>query len=87
MIYVTDGPKSDAIRKDGERLKEKGVKTEDNTFEKDKEDKETPHVLDEFISGHYIISSIEYTFRAGQNQLGQKLSLQRREWPLRSNDI
>tara|TARA_Y100000385_G_scaffold291952_1_gene374537 strand:+ start:10526 stop:12019 length:1494 start_codon:yes stop_codon:yes gene_type:complete len=87
MIYVTDGPKSDAIRKDEERLKQKGVQTSDNTFEKDKDDKETPHVVDEFISGHYIISSIEYTFRAGQNQLGQKLSLQRREWPLRSNDI
>ena len=87
LIYVTDGPKSDAIRKNEERLEKKGVKTSDNTFEKDKEDKETPHVLDEFVSGHYIISKIEYTYRGSDNQLGQKITLQRREWPLRSNDI
>ena len=86
MIYCTDGPKATMLQKTEEKLKEKGVKTEDNAFPK-KEHPDVPHVLDEFVSGHYIISKIEYTFKRGANQMGQKLTLIRREWPVRVNDI
>ena len=74
------------MEKTEEILEEKGVDVKDNAFPKN-EEKDVPHKLDEFVSGHYIISSIEYTFEEGDNQMGQKLTLLRREWPLRANDI
>ena len=86
LIYSTDGPKTKVMEKTEEILEEKGVDVKDNSFPKN-EEKDVPHKLDEFVSGHYIISSIEYTFEEGDNQMGQKLTLLRREWPLRANDI
>ena len=86
LIYSTDGPKTKVMEKTEEILEEKGVDIKDNAFPKN-EEKDVPHKLDEFVSGHYIISSIEYTFEEGDNQMGQKLTLLRREWPLRANDI
>lgn len=45
------------------------------------------HVLDEFLSGYYIVDGITYTFRRGDDSVRQKLRLLRREWPSRMNAV
>ena len=45
------------------------------------------YVLDEFLSAYYVVGGIEYTFKAGDPSVKQKLKLLRREWPSRINNI
>ncbi len=45
------------------------------------------YVVDEFLSGYYIIGGIQYTYKTGDASIGQKLNLLRREWPSRMNNI
>jgi len=45
------------------------------------------YVVDEFLSAFYIVGSIEYTYKAGDPSVKQKLRLLRREWPSRINNI
>lgn len=45
------------------------------------------YVLDEFLSSYYVVGGIEYTFKAGDSSVKQKLKLLRREWPSRINNI
>ncbi len=87
LIYVYDGPKMEMMLKKDELLDTKGVDTSDSPFDKVDEDEDSKAKMDMFVSGHYIINTIEYTYSEGDNQMGQKVSLLRREWPLRSNDI
>ena len=43
--------------------------------------------LDEFASGHYIVGGIEYIYKDGDPSIRQKLTLLRREWPIRVNTV
>ena len=79
--------KMEMMLKKDELLDTKGVDTSDSPFDKVDEDEDSKAKMDMFVSGHYIINTIEYTYSEGDNQMGQKVSLLRREWPLRSNDI
>lgn len=45
------------------------------------------YVIDEFLSAYYIVGGIEYTYKAGDTSVKQKLKLLRREWPSRINNI
>jgi hypothetical protein len=45
------------------------------------------YVVDEFLSAFYIVGGIEYTYKAGDPSVKQKLRLLRREWPSRINNI
>lgn len=45
------------------------------------------YVVDDFLSGYYIIGGMQYTYKAGDASVGQKLNLLRREWPSRMNNI
>jgi hypothetical protein len=45
------------------------------------------YVMDEFLSAYYVVGGIEYTFKAGDVSVKQKLKLLRREWPSRINNI
>jgi GTPase SAR1 family protein len=45
------------------------------------------YVIDEFLSAYYLVGGIEYTFKAGDSSVKQKLKLLRREWPSRINNI
>lgn len=45
------------------------------------------YVLDEFLSAYYVVGGIEYTYKAGDPSVKQKLKLLRREWPSRINNI
>lgn len=45
------------------------------------------YVIDEFLSAYYVIGGIEYSYKAGDTSVKQKLRLLRREWPSRINNI
>ena len=43
--------------------------------------------LDDFTSGHYVIGGIEYIYETGNPTIRQRLTLLRREWPVRANSL
>lgn len=45
------------------------------------------YAVDEFLTGYYVVGGIQYTYKAGDDSVGQKLNLLRREWPSRVNNI
>ena len=45
------------------------------------------YVVDEFLSGYYVVGGMQYTYKAGDAGIGQKINLLRREWPSRINNI
>lgn len=45
------------------------------------------YVVDEFLSGYYVVGGIQYTYKAGDASVGQKINLLRREWPSRMNNV
>ena len=44
-------------------------------------------VADEFLSGYYVVGDIQYVYKSGNSSVSQKLTLLRREWPSRTNNI
>jgi len=45
------------------------------------------YVLDNFLSGYYVVGGIVYTYSAGDVSVKQRINLLRREWPSRVNNI
>lgn len=45
------------------------------------------YVVDEFLSGYYVVGGMQYTYKKGDESIGQKINLLRREWPSRINNI
>ena len=43
--------------------------------------------IDEFLSGFYVIGSIVYRYSAKTQKISQEMTLLRREWPSRTNNI
>ena len=43
--------------------------------------------MDNFVSGHYIVGGIEYIYKDGDPSIRQRLTLLRREWPIRANTV
>ncbi len=86
ILYNFEKSKVEASRKNSEVLKKKGVKTNDNMtgFE---DDGESQIMLDDFASGYYIIGGIEYIYEEGSPSIRQRLTLLRREWPIKAFDI
>ena len=89
MMYMYEEKKSAAIDKKEEHLKNKGSNTEDKAFESklEGESEEAPIRQDDFTTGHYIIGGIEYIYSEGNQALTQRLTLLRREWPTRANNL
>jgi hypothetical protein len=89
MMYMYEEKKSAAIDKKEEHLKNKGGNTEDKAFESklEGESEEAPIRQDDFTTGHYIIGGIEYIYSEGNQALTQRLTLLRREWPTRANNL
>ena len=69
-----------------ERKKEQGFDVETDTAEEEIPQAGTV-VADEFLSGYYVIGAIQYIYKAGLPSVAQKLTLLRREWPSRINNI
>ena len=88
-MYMYEEKKSAAIDKKEEHLKNKGGNTEDKAFESklEGESEEAPIRQDDFTTGHYIIGGIEYIYSEGNQALTQRLTLLRREWPTRANNL
>jgi hypothetical protein len=84
-IYTNQQEKLGADKVIKTAKKEKGFET---TVEDDKSTVEPgEYVIDEFLSAYYVVGGIEYTFKAGDPSVKQKLKLLRREWPSRINNI
>ena len=84
-IYTGSQDKLGADKVIKDAKKEKGF---DTTVKEDPSDVGTGQfVLDEFLSAYYVVGGIEYTFKAGDASIKQKLKLLRREWPSRVNNI
>jgi hypothetical protein len=45
------------------------------------------YIIDEFLSGYYIVGGIQYIYKSGNASVSQKVNLLRREWPSRMNNI
>ena len=89
MMFIYDEKKSSVITAKEEALANKGVKVEDKAFqaELDEEPLENPIRQDDFTTGHYIIGGIEYIYSDGDQAITQRLTLLRREWPTRANNL
>ena len=89
MMYVYEERKSQVIAAKEEKLKKKGVKVDDKAFDSknEVEAEEAPVKQDDFITGHYIVGGIEYIYSDGDQALTQRLTLLRREWPTRANNL
>ena len=84
-IYTNQQEKLGADKVIKDAKKEKGF---DTTVDEDSSTVEPgKFVIDEFLSAYYVVGGIEYTFKAGDASVKQKLKLLRREWPSRINNI
>ena len=52
-----------------------------------RDDEEPDQVLDQFLSGYYIIESIDISYKSPIGNFTQKVTLTRREWPARMSAI
>jgi hypothetical protein len=86
VIFNYEHPKTAASKKQTEELKKKGVKTNDSPIDIE-DDEDAKITLDDFTSGYYIIGGIEYIYEEGNPSIRQKLTLLRREWPVKAIDI
>jgi hypothetical protein len=85
IIYTNEQDKLGADKVIKTAKKEKGF----DTFVEDDKSTVDPgeYVLDEFLSAYYVVGGIEYTFKAGDPSVKQKIKLLRREWPSRLDNI
>tara|TARA_Y100000593_G_C4301406_1_gene333564 strand:+ start:447 stop:1952 length:1506 start_codon:yes stop_codon:yes gene_type:complete len=86
LIYNFEHTKVAASRNQTEAYKEKGVKVDDKPINTE-DDGESQITFDDFTSGYYIIGGIEYIYEEGNPSIRQKLTLLRREWPMKAIDI
>ena len=70
-----------------EELKKKGVKADPKEENAKLKEEEQPQRIDQFTSGHYVIGGIEYIYKDGDPSIRQRVTLLRREWPIRVNSI
>lgn len=88
LMYHYDAIKIEA-EKTADRFKEEAglkdrpvdIKETENVAEKDYN-----QMLDKFLSGHYIVENIDYIYTADKG-VQTKLTLIRREWPVRSSTL
>ena len=85
IIYTNESAKMGADNS----VKEKKEKDGFETTVRDKEAPVNPgeYVVDEFLSGYYVVGGIEYYYKAGFQSVKQRVNLLRREWPSRVNNI
>ena len=58
----------------------------DSAVDNGKSEEERPEqMLDQFLSGYYIIESIDIIYKGSVGNYSQKVTLTRREWPARIN--
>lgn len=70
----------------GEGKDEKGFDTENEEEVESVNDLNADQVKDEFLTGYYVIGGIKYIYKESTGII-QKLTLLRREWPSRLNNV
>jgi hypothetical protein len=65
---------------------EKGFETDQEVEAENVNDLNADQVKDEFLTGYYIIGGIKYVYSQSTG-LTQKLTMLRREWPSRINNL
>lgn len=85
VIYTNDIDKMQADQLLKQQKEKGGFETEkvEDTFLTDP----SAYVVDEFLSGYYVVGGIQYTYKLGDGGVRQKINLLRREWPSRINNI
>jgi hypothetical protein len=86
LIFTREMQEGFAAKNTKDKLKNNNFKTLGEELIKEDISKEDPladkQVLDEFVSGFYVIDTIRYEYTAGADEpFLQKLTLLRREWP------
>jgi hypothetical protein len=86
LIFTREMQEGFAAKNTKDKLKNANFKTLGEELIKEDISKEDPledkQVLDEFVSGFYVIDTIRYEYTAGADEpFLQKLTLLRREWP------
>ena len=66
---------------DGAKIEAQGAGRSEDT------DNRPSQSLDQFLSGHYIIENIDYTYAKGTSGIRQEVTLIRREWPTRIKNL
>lgn len=77
QVFAADGVK--------QAKEEKGFEVKDKVDRDD--DIKDPAVLDEFLSGFYVVAGIKIIYKAQEGKIKQNLVLYRREWPGRLNNM
>jgi hypothetical protein len=86
LIFTREMQEGFAVKNTKDKLKNTNFKTLGEELINEEISKEDPladtQVLDEFVSGFYVIDTIRYEYTAGADEpFLQKLTLLRREWP------
>jgi hypothetical protein len=87
VIIYTDGFAVNAMQKGVEAVKnEQGFENND-TSGGDAKSTNGEQSINSFLTAHYIIGGIQIIYKASTGKLTQKLTLLRREWPARVNNL
>lgn len=88
MIFGKTWNENEMLKYIKEQKKQKGFSTVGEEYKEDVKDPQNIQMIDEFVSGFYIIDQISYIYDPSRaNSFYQKIVLLRREWPSRINNI
>lgn len=88
MIFGKTWNENEMLKYIKEQKKQKGFSTVGEEYNEDVKDPENMQMIDEFVSGFYIIDQISYIYDPSRaSSFYQKIVLLRREWPSRINNI
>lgn len=86
MIYHVDKEPLKVAHNYDKAKEEKGF-TDSAIDNGPRDDEEPDQILDQFLSGYYIIESIDISYKSSIGNFTQKVTLTRREWPARMSAI
>ena len=90
VIYIQDENRVRVDRQLKRDLKEKGfpINEEDGFIDNEEQITYAARVVpDTFLSAYYVVIGIEYKYYQGDDNVSQTLTLLRREWPSRLNNL
>lgn len=88
LIFGKTWNENERLRKIKSLKNQKGFETVGQEYKEDVDNEENIELIDEFLSGYYIIDQISYIFEPNSLRgFYQKIVLLRREWPSRLNMI
>jgi len=86
LLYHTDSRAIKGAQNLEEAKKDKGF-TDSSVDIPKSDEKEPDQMLDQFLSGYYLIESIDIVYRMKRSNFYQEVTLIRREWPARMSAV